>query len=120
MEPDGTTPAPKETPAVTTAKITPNLPEANTTAKPVVTTVKSVETTAAPNRVAVTLIGDANCDGKADVSDAVLIARIAVEDKSASISSQGIANGDCNKDGSLTPDDIVALLRHIAKIEILK
>lgn len=120
VEPDGTTPAPKETPAVTTAKITPNLPEANTTAKPVVTTVKSVETTAGPTRATVTLIGDANCDGKADVSDAVLIARIAVEDKSAEITSQGIANGDCNRDGSLTPDDIVALLRHIAKIEILK
>lgn len=114
IEPDGTEPEENAASAATTT-VNPNASENKTT-----TTKAAVTTAGTPNKVTVTLIGDANCDGKADVSDAVLIARIAVEDKAAVITSQGIANGDCNRDGSLSPDDIVALLRHIAKIEILK
>ena len=114
IEPDGTEPEENAASAATTT-VNPNASENQTT-----TTKAAVTTAGTPNKVTVTLIGDANCDGKADVSDAVLLARIAVEDKAAVITSQGIANGDCNRDGSLSPDDIVALLRHIAKIEILK
>ena len=114
-EPDGTTPAeePKtETtpaPAVTTAAPA-------TTAAPVTT--KSDATTAGSGKKA-TLLGDANCDNGVDISDAVLIARVAVEDRNAKITEQGVANGDCDKDGSLTPNDITAVIKHIAKIELL-
>ncbi|MBR3418924.1 MAG: glycoside hydrolase, partial [Oscillospiraceae bacterium] len=58
--------------------------------------------------------GDANCDGGCDVSDAVLICRLAVEDRNAHITDQGIANADANRDGKMDSDDVVEILNWIA------
>ena len=58
--------------------------------------------------------GDANCDGGCDVSDAVLICRLLVEDKNAHITDQGIANADANRDGKMDSDDVLEILRWIA------
>ena len=63
------------------------------------------------------LYGDANCDNNVDVSDAVLVARFVAEDTEADISEQGKLNADMNHDGNLTGDDVIAILRKIAKLD---
>lgn len=59
--------------------------------------------------------GDANCDSKLDISDAVLVARVVNEDASAVITEQGIQNGDVDGKNGLNPEDITILLQVIAK-----
>ena len=51
--------------------------------------------------------GDANCDGKITISDAILIARVAAEDTAAKITDQGKMNADVNSDGNVNADDTV-------------
>lgn len=63
------------------------------------------------------LYGDANCDNNVDVADAVLVARFVAEDNEADISEQGKQNADMNRDGNLTGDDVIAILRKIAKLD---
>ncbi|MBR3447833.1 MAG: dockerin type I repeat-containing protein [Oscillospiraceae bacterium] len=65
------------------------------------------------NSLAVT--GDANLDCSVDVSDAVLAARFAAEDREAVITDQGKENADVNGDGSVTADDTELILKKIAK-----
>lgn len=59
------------------------------------------------------LRGDCNCSNDVDVSDAVLLARLIAEDASATINTQGLLNADCNADGILSSDDVIAILRMI-------
>ena len=59
--------------------------------------------------------GDANCDGVLDVSDAVLTARVLVEDIEAEITQQGLKNADANGSGKLESEDLSMLLQAIAK-----
>ncbi len=59
--------------------------------------------------------GDANCDGRTDVSDAVLIARFAVADQEAVITDRGRRNADVTGDGNVTADDSSRILLYIAK-----
>lgn len=61
--------------------------------------------------------GDANCDDSLDVSDAVLVARFVAEDHDAVITAQGKLNADMNRDDNLTGDDVIAILRKIAKFD---
>ena len=96
-----------------------------TVAEPV-TTVNKPVTTKAPETtpegetgVTAVLYGDTDCSGMVDVSDAVLLARVITEDQAAVITDKGRRNADANRNGNLDPDDITAILRHIAKIEIL-
>ncbi len=74
------------------------------------------ETTSAPKKL---LLGDTDCCGSVDVSDAVLLARILTEDKSAVVSDQGMLNSDCNRNGTPDSDDITLILMHIARISKL-
>lgn len=62
-----------------------------------------------------TRAGDANCDGRIDVSDAVLTARFAAEDKNAVITDQGKANADVTGNGSVDSEDTTKILQYIAK-----
>ncbi|MBP0966054.1 MAG: dockerin type I repeat-containing protein [Oscillospiraceae bacterium] len=62
-----------------------------------------------------TLAGDADCDGRVDVSDAVLIARFAAEDRDAVISDQGRINADVTYDGCADAGDTARILQFIAK-----
>ena len=62
------------------------------------------------------LAGDVNCDTRIDVSDAVLLARFLAEDKTVKIDSQGRINSDANGDGAVASDDVIHILRVIAKI----
>lgn len=84
-----------------TAEITENAPDLN------------VRKAAQPLKQAVR--GDANCDGRLDVSDAVLVARVVNEDRTAVITEQGIANGDADGQNGLNASDITYLLQLIAK-----
>lgn len=60
--------------------------------------------------------GDVNCDGSVDVSDAVLLARLLAEDRTAVISAEGKANADCDHNLTLTHDDVFSLLQAIVKL----
>ena len=63
-----------------------------------------------------TLWGDADCSKLVDVSDAVLIARLAAEDSTAKITAQGKKNADVTHDGNLSTDDSLLILKYICKI----
>ena len=62
------------------------------------------------------LRGDVNLDKKVDVSDAVLLARFNAEDQTAKIESQGKLNADMNKSGEPDGDDVILILKTIAKL----
>lgn len=124
-------PAPATTqPPVTTtaAPVTTTTEPVTTTTEPVTTTTEPVTTTTEPTTMApVTTTsvkepvseanwGDANTDGKVDVSDAVLIARYLVSDVTAVISDQGIRNSAVTNGTSVVSDDITKILRFIAKM----
>lgn len=83
--------------------------EPETTA-PVTTT--SAQTTKPVSKIK----GDANCDFSVDVSDVVLLARFCVEDVTVRISSQGIRNGDVNHDNNTDGDDLIPILKYIARM----
>lgn len=90
-----------------------------TTTKP--TTTKTTTTTTVTTTTVTTLPkqglrGDVNLDGTVDVSDAVLLARFVAEDPNVRIQSQGIANGRCNGDDLLDGDDVIYILRIIARL----
>lgn len=80
-----------------------------TTPAPVITTTTTVGT------VTATLLGDANCDGKVSIADAVLVSRFANEDK-VTITTEGRANADVDKDGAYTLDDATAIIKIIARL----
>lgn len=59
--------------------------------------------------------GDADCSGKVDVADAVLVARFCAEDALATITDTGRANADVNGDRNLDSADMQEILEYIAK-----
>lgn len=61
-------------------------------------------------------LGDATCDNSVDVCDAVLIARFLAEDSEAIITDQGRRNADYNADGDITQDDVMLILKKIARL----
>ncbi len=83
-----------------------------TTTAPVVTTTKQ-ETTGGSTKDATW--GDADCSGKVDVSDAVLLAKYLNQDATGNITEQGKVNANVIS-GSLDADDLSAILMLIAKI----
>ncbi|MBR3446415.1 MAG: glycoside hydrolase [Oscillospiraceae bacterium] len=95
-------------------ELPPVTPAVTTTAAPV-TTEKPAVTTVSGSTGTVTLLGDADCSGVVDVSDAVLIARFAAEDKNAVITDQGLRNADCDSTPGVDGSDLTRVLRYIAK-----
>ena len=63
-----------------------------------------------------TLLGDVNLDKAVDVSDAVLLARFVAEDTDANVSAQGKLNADMDGNGQPDGDDVVMILKKIAKL----
>lgn len=61
------------------------------------------------------LIGDANLDGKVDVTDAVLLNKAA--NGSVMLNDLQRNNMDCNGDGTISVDDGLALLRYLVHLE---
>lgn len=92
--------------------------ETTTTTSTTTTTETTTETTttAAPEKLH---LGDVNCDGQVDVSDAVLLARLVAQDSDAVVSAQGKLNADCNRNEKPDSADTILILKHIAKIQIL-
>ena len=62
------------------------------------------------------LCGDADCDGKVGIADAVLLARYAAEDSEAVMTPQGKVNAECTHDSVLNADDIARLLQYLAGV----
>ena len=60
--------------------------------------------------------GDVNCDNTVDVSDAVLLARFVAEDTAARITDRGRANCDADGNGKVEPEDVIHILKAIAKL----
>ena len=115
------------TTVVTTTVTTTSTTAASTTTKAVTTTTTAAEsttettvtTTTAKEEVMVSLLGDVDLSGKVDVSDAVLLARFCAEDKEATVSAQGIANADANKNGKPDTEDVIVILKVVAKLVTL-
>ena len=60
--------------------------------------------------------GDANEDGKIDVSDAVLVARFVAEDSDAVINQQGKLNANVAGGATINSDCTIKILKYIAKL----
>lgn len=111
------------TEASTTVSAVTTTAAATTTAATTTTTVTTTtaettangQTTEQPSEKTVKL-GDVDCNNKVDVSDAVLLARFLAEDKEATVSAQGIANADANRNGKPDSEDTTTILRYIAKL----
>ena len=58
--------------------------------------------------------GDVNGDGKINISDAVLIARINAEDSTVQLSDYSAVAADANQDGNVDADDLTDILRYLA------
>lgn len=106
-EPDGTT---GSSGADIGSEVTPG--NQGTTEPPAQTTTPQPTTEAEPEGSF--LYGDANCSTIVDVSDAVLICRYAAEDKTATITAQGLKNADCDGVAGVTSADALRVLRYIA------
>lgn len=109
-----TTTTAEETTTVTTETTTVTAEPVTTaeTAGTTTATTASAESTQPP--AAGKTYGDADCSGKVDVSDAVLLARYSLADPDAGISEQGIVNADVNDDGVANTDDVILIVRYIA------
>lgn len=94
IEPDGTKPEIKD----------PNEDKTTTT-----TTTTTIDSSQGND----TLLGDVDCSGKVEIADAILLARYAAEDR-VTVTTQGRVNADCNKDGNITSEDIVIILRYLS------
>ena len=101
-----TTGAPKKTEIAATEKT-----------KATTATTVSEEDTTAETAKPLLQRGDVNCDGKVTVSDAILLARVVAEDKSAKITDQGRLQAEMDGKAGLTSDDTVALVKVLAGIE---
>jgi hypothetical protein len=64
-----------------------------------------------------TMRGDATCNDEVDISDAILISRVASEDTSVDITEQGRINANCDGDDILSANDAATVLRIIAKLD---
>ena len=133
-EPDGTkgtgsisaNPAPdgKKTTGTTEPRVTTTTKETTTTTTETTTTTSDTTTTEETTTTKTTTVkpdqktiwGDADCTGKVDISDAVLIARFANQDKTAKITDQGIANADVTGDSTVDSDDCTKVLKYVARI----
>ena len=58
-----------------------------------------------------TLLGDVNCDGKVDTTDALIALRYTMG--IATIDAQGLLNGDMNGDGTVDSTDAVLIMRQV-------
>ena len=79
-------------------------------------TSETTTTTASSQNGGAIFLGDVNLDGGVDVSDAVLLARFVAEDTAAKITAEGKQNADMNENGKPDGDDIILILKKIAKI----
>ncbi|MBQ4346350.1 MAG: glycoside hydrolase, partial [Oscillospiraceae bacterium] len=58
--------------------------------------------------------GDVNCDGNVKINDVIMLNRFLAEDRTVTITAQGMLNAECDGTAGVTGDDAVAILRSIA------
>ena len=91
------------------------LPMETTTATTTsMTTTSATESTVKPEETVKT--GDVNTDGSVDISDVILVSRIAAEDTTVTLSPQGAINANCDGDDKLSAGDALYILRIVAKL----
>ena len=73
------------------------------------TTTTTTSTTTPPTKPTVTMYGDANCDGKVDISDAVLIMQYLANPYKYTLTAAGFANSDVVDGNGITATDALAL-----------
>jgi hypothetical protein len=109
----------ESTPATTTTVTTTSTTTTTTTTTapaPVVTTTTDNGHAGGPatSGLSVTTWGDANCDGNADMSDAVLIMQSLANPNGYKITEQGKVNGDVYENGSgITNQDAVSIQKYL-------
>lgn len=81
-----------------------------TTTKPQTTTTTTVTTTTKDEPLKVKVLGDVDADGEVNVNDAILLARYVNEDKGVTVSEQGLANADTNKDSVYNATDVTNVI----------
>ena len=107
------------TPSTTESTTTSSTTSSSTTSS---TTVTSTSVTTSESKttqttgVKATMKGDVNCDEKVDVSDAVLLARFVAEDAEANVTEVGKKNAETDGNAGITGDDVIMILRVIAKL----
>ena len=83
---------------------------ATTTTVPVTTTTSTTQ----PTDI---LLGDANCDGRVDIADVVIIKCYLINSKDYSITKQGLINADVNESGNgINIQDSLAILKYALKL----
>ena len=97
-----------------------------TTTKPAVTTTTATTTSTTATTTTTTStsdpkpgkyeLGDLNLDGDVTVGDAVLLARAAGGDSTLVLKSEGLANADCDNNGTIDAKDLTLLLQYITGI----
>lgn len=116
LQTNGTQPAASETTVTTTTAAT-TVTTVTTASEAAETTVTTASTASQSETApAASLAGDVNCSGQVDVSDAVLLARFVAEDSEAVVSAEGKANADCDGVSGISSDDVIHILRIIAKL----
>lgn len=103
-----------ETPVTTTTTTTTTSTTAITTTTTESTT--TTTTTTPHSEAIVTLIGDVDCNSIVNVADAVLLCRFTAEDNTISVSEQGRANADFDRNGTIDSADASKLIRSLANI----
>lgn len=105
---------PSETTSSLTTETTASQSLESTTSLTTETTASASAETSTSQQEAAALRGDVNCSGDVNISDAILLARIAAEDTTAEISEIGKTNGDLNGSGSIDSDDLTIVLKFLA------
>ena len=102
--------------------VTPNVPSTTTSTTTTTTTSTTTTTTTKATTTTTTqpvnyLPGDANCDGKVDISDAVVIKCYLISSSKYPLSAQGAYNADVqgNRNG-VNAQDAVAIQKYILRI----
>ncbi|MBQ1519437.1 MAG: cellulase family glycosylhydrolase [Ruminococcus sp.] len=128
---DGGAGTTKGTPQPAVTNITTNKPVTTTTTTTATTTTVTTASTTVTQPAVVTadqpavtpeskvVYGDANCDGKVDLSDAVLIMQTLSNPSKYQLTEQGKANADCSGDGDgVTNSDALAIQKY--RLSIIK
>ena len=77
----------------------------------------STNPTTKPTASSKTVYGDANCDGKVDISDAVMVKCYLINNKTYGISAQGLINADVQGNGNgVNAQDAVTIQKYVIKI----
>ncbi len=115
VEETTTTTAATEETTIATEQTTTNAGEETTTTAKEETSASPEETTTTAAAVSGAVIyGDINLDGSVDITDAVLLNKVAAG--MVSLNEQAIQNSDCNGDGNHDQSDVIVLMKFLVNL----